>query len=179
MAGSKWFSTLDLISVYWQVEMSPEDQEKTAFCTPEGLFEFTVMPFGLYNAPATFQRLMDLVLSGLQWTECLVYLDDVIILGRDFEDHLRSLRLVFQRLRESGLKLKPAKCSLFQEKVSNLGHVISADGIATDPDKSNQVARWPVPTSAKEVKKVLGVGKLLPTVCQRICIHSKTTSQAH
>ena len=110
MAGSKWFSTLDLISGYWQVEMSPEDQEKTAFCTPEGLFEFTVMPFGLCNAPATFQCLMDLVLSGLQWTEYLVYLDDVIILGRDFEDHLRSLKLVFQRLRESGLKLKPAKC---------------------------------------------------------------------
>ena len=157
MAGSKWFSTLDLISGYWQVEMSPEDQEKTAFCTPEGLFEFTVIPFGLCNAPATFQRLMDLVLSGLQWTECLVYLDDVIILGRDFEDHLRSLKLVFQRLRESGLKLKPAKCSLFQEKVSYLGHVISADGIATDPDKSNQVARWPVPTSAKEVQKFLGL----------------------
>ena len=157
MAGSKWFSTLDLISGYWQVEMSPEDQEKTAFCTPEGLFEFTVMPFGLCNAPATFQRLMDLVLSGLQWTECLVYLDDVIILGRDFEDHLRSLKLVFQRLRESGLKLKPAKCSLFQEKVSYLGHVISADGLATDPDKSNQVAWWPVPTSAKEVQKFLGL----------------------
>ena len=183
MAGSKWFSTLDLISGYWQVEMSPEDQEKTAFCTPEGLFEFTVMPFGLCNAPATFQRLMDLVLSGLQWTECLVYLDDVIILGRNFEDHFRSLKLVFQRLRESGLKLKPAKCSLFQEKVSYLGHVISADGIATDPDKSNQVAQWPVPTSAKEVQKLLGlasgVGKLLPTVCQRICIHSKATSQAY
>ena len=157
MAGSKWFSTLDLISGYWQVEMSPEDQEKTAFCTPEGLFEFTVMPFGLCNAPATFQRLMDLVLSGLQWTECLVYLDDVIILGRDFEDHLRSLKLVFQRLRESGLKLKPAKCTLFQEKVSYLGHVISTEGIATDPNKSNQVAQWPVPTTAKEVQKFLGL----------------------
>ena len=81
LSGSKWFSTLDLISVYWQVQMNPADQEKTAFCTPEGLFEFTVMPFGLCNAPATFQRLMDMILAGLQWDRCLVYLDDVIIIG--------------------------------------------------------------------------------------------------
>ena len=81
LSGSKLFSTLDMLSGYWQVEMSPADREKTAFCTPDGLFEFKVMPFGLCNAPATFQRLMDTVLAGLQWSSCLVYIDDVIVLS--------------------------------------------------------------------------------------------------
>ena len=82
LAGAQWFTTLDLISGYWQVEVREEDREKTAFTTPDGLFEFNLMPFGLCNAPATFQRLMDTVLAGVQWNSCLVYLDDVIILGR-------------------------------------------------------------------------------------------------
>ena len=81
LSGSKWFTTLDLISGYWQVELEEKDREKTAFCTPDGLFEFKVMPFGLCNAPATFQRLMDMVLAGLQWANCLVYLDDIIVVA--------------------------------------------------------------------------------------------------
>ena len=85
LAGSKWFSTIDLVSGYWQVEVEERDRSKIAFCTTDGLFQFRVMPFGLCNAPATFQRLMDLVLSGLQWSQCLVYLDDIIVLGRSFE----------------------------------------------------------------------------------------------
>ena len=105
LSGSKSFSTLDLISGYWQVEVNKEDREKTAFCTHEGLFEFKMMHFGLCNAPATFQRLMNLVLAGLQWSSCLVYLDDIIILGRDFEEHLERTRAVLERLRKAGLKL--------------------------------------------------------------------------
>ena len=97
LSGAKWFSTLDLISGYWQVEMSPADQQKTAFCTHEGLFKFQVMPFGLCNAPATFQRLMDMVLAGLQWKNCLVYLDDIIVIGKTFIDHLANLREVFDQ----------------------------------------------------------------------------------
>ena len=81
LAGSKWFSTLDLLNSYWQVELEERARQKTAFCTTEGLFQFRVMPFGLCNTPATFQRLMDLVLAGLQWSHCLVYLDDVVVLG--------------------------------------------------------------------------------------------------
>ena len=86
LSGSKWFSTLDLLSGYWQVEVEECDRDKTAFVTKKGLYEFKVMPFGLSNAPATFQRLMDLTLAGLQWSHCLVYLDDIIVMGRSFEE---------------------------------------------------------------------------------------------
>ena len=93
--GSQWFSTFDLISGNWQVEVEEGGREKTAFCTTEGLYQFKVMPFGLCNVPASFQHLMDLVLTGLQWTQCLVYLDDIIILGCSFDEHIRNLDTVF------------------------------------------------------------------------------------
>jgi hypothetical protein len=157
LSGSCVFTTLDLLSGYWQVEMHPEDKEKTAVCTPEGLFEFNVMPFGLCNAPATFQRLMDCVLAGLHWETCLVYLDDVIVLGKSFEDHLRNLQGVFQRLREAGLKLKTSKCNLCQEKVSFLGHIVSQKGISTDPSKIEAITKWPTPTECREVQQFLGL----------------------
>ena len=154
--GSQWFTTLDLLSGYWQVQVEDDDKEKTAFCTTEGLYQFKVMPFGLCNAPATFQRLMDLVLSGLQWSQCLVYLDDIVVLGRSFEEHIRDLDSVFKRLRESGLHLKPSKCSFFRKQVHYLGHIISRDGVATDPQKTAKVATWPVPTSRRETQQFLG-----------------------
>ena len=120
LAGAKWFCTLDLKSDYWQVEVHKDDREKTAFCTCEGLFQFNVMPFGLCNATATFQRLMDMVLKGLLWNNCLVYIDDIIIVGRTFEQHLNNLAQVFDRLEQAGLKLQPHKCHLLQSKVQFL-----------------------------------------------------------
>ena len=156
LAGSKWFSMLDLLSGYWQVQIEEGDRPKTAFCTTEGLFQFKVMPFGLCNARATFQLLMDLVLAGLQWSHCLVYLDDVIVLGQTFDEHLRNLESIFRRLREAGLRLKPSKCSLFQREVLYLGHVISREGIAADPTKIEKVATWIAPHSKREVRKFLG-----------------------
>ena len=113
---------LDLLSGYWQVEVAEGDRDKTAFATQSGLFESKVMPFGLCNAPATFQRLMDLVLAGVQWSHCLVYMDDIIIVGRSFKDHLQNLSVVLQRLKEANLCLKPAKCSFCKTKVSYLRH---------------------------------------------------------
>lgn len=129
LSGSKWFSTLDLLSGYWQVEMSQRDSHKTAFGTLQGLFEFKVMPFGLCNAPSTFQQLMDLVLAGLQWSRCLVYLDDVIILGRTCWEHLDNIKAVFQCIRSGGLKLRADKCSFLQKNVKYLGHVVGVDGL--------------------------------------------------
>ena len=113
------------------------------------------MPFGRCNAPATFQRLMDLVLAGLQWSHCLVYLDDVVVLGRSFDERLLNLELVFRRLREAGLCLKPSKCSLFRRKVQYLDHISSREGVAADPSKIEKVATWPTPTSVRETQQFL------------------------
>jgi len=115
------------------------------------------MPFGLCNAGSTFQRLMDVVMSGLHLDVCLVYLDDIILFSRTVEEHLERLVRVLGRLRTAGLKLKPEKCSLIQRSVSFLGHVVSGDGIATDPQKVKIVTDWPVPNSVKEVRSFLAL----------------------
>ena len=121
MAGSCYFSTFDLRSGFHQVALAEEDREKTAFITRRGQFQFTTMPFGLCNAVATFQRLMDLVLAGLNLDICLVYLDDIILFSSTVEDHLRRLRILLKRLKQVNLKLKPSKCMLLQEEVAFLG----------------------------------------------------------
>ncbi|GBM89606.1 Retrovirus-related Pol polyprotein from transposon 297, partial [Araneus ventricosus] len=155
--GSQWFSTLDLKSGYWQVEIQPEDKEKTAFTTGQGLWQFKVMPFGLCNAPATFERLMETVLRGLTSEACLVYLDDIIIVGRTFQEHLNNIREVFQRLQRANLKLSPKKCRFFRKEVSYLGHIISADRVKTDPEKTKAVVDWPRPETLHDLRSFLGL----------------------
>ncbi|GBN25236.1 Retrovirus-related Pol polyprotein from transposon 297 [Araneus ventricosus] len=155
--GSQWFSTLDLKSGYWQVEIQPEDKEKTAFTTGQGLWQFKVMPFGLCNAPATFERLMVTVLRGLTSEACLVYLDDIIIVGRTFQEHLNNIRQVFQRLQKANLKLSPKKCRFFRKEVSYLGHIISTDGVKTDPEKTKAVVDWPRPATVYDLRSFLGL----------------------
>lgn len=155
--SAQWFSTLDLASGYWQVEVDPQDRPKTAFTTRQGLFEFNVLPFGLTNSPSTFQRLMDLVLADLQWTTCLVYLDDIIVFGRDFAEHLQRLDQVLSKLKMAHLKVKPAKCNFFSTKVHYLGHVISAEGVMADPEKVEAVRGWPTPKNQTEVRSFLGL----------------------
>jgi hypothetical protein len=156
LAGAKWFSTLDLKSGCSQVALHPEDKEKTAFSTGQGLWQFTVMPFGLCNAPATFERLMEFVLRGLTYEACLVYLDDVIVIGRMFQEQLDNLQKVFQRLRETNLKLNPEKCQLFRREVRYLGHIVSALGVTTDPEKLEAVKSWPRPND-KQLRSSLGL----------------------
>ena len=157
LADAKWFSTIDLASGYWQVEVSPEDQEKTAFTTPHGLYQFKVMPFGLCNAPSTFQRLMELVLAGLRWDMCLAYLDDIIVFGRTFPEHLERLYEVFSRLQQANLKINSQKCQFFRKSVTFLGHKVSHEGISTDPEKTNSIRNWPIPTDTHELKSFLGL----------------------
>ena len=158
LAGGKWFNTMDLMSGFWQIAMDPESREKTAFATSSmGLFEFRTMPFGLTNAPATFQRLMESVLRGLQWEECLLYLDDIIVVGSSVEQCLERLRHVFQRLRQANLKLKPSKCAFFRTSVKFLGHIVSKDGVHTDPEKIKAVREWPAPKSVKDVRSFMGL----------------------
>ena len=154
LAGKQWFSTLDLASGYWQV--SQDARVKTAFATHSGLFQFRVMPFGLCNAPATFERLMDRVLQGLRWSRCLVYLDDIISFGATFLDALDNLTLIFERLRSYGLQLKSSKCHLFQTSVPFLGHIVGRRGLECDLRKIEDVKSWPVPDCLKGVCQFLG-----------------------
>ncbi|KRZ01755.1 Retrovirus-related Pol polyprotein from transposon, partial [Trichinella zimbabwensis] len=155
LAGAQWFSTLDLASGYWQVEVAECDREKTAFSTPMGLFQFRVMPFGLCNAPATFQRLMETALRGLTWKACLVYLDDIIVFGKTEKEHLELLEEVLSRLRAVGLKVKPGKCQLMRRSVRYLGHIVTQHGIGTDPEKTAAVQQWPLPRCVREVRQFL------------------------
>ena len=157
LSGAKWFSTLDLCSGYWQVAVEPSDRPKTAFATRRGLYEFSVIPFGLCNAPATFQRLMESVLRGLQFETCLVYQDDIIVVGKTFEEMIKNLSQVFDRLAEAGLKLKAKKCNLFASEVEYLGHVITEAGVATSKDKTQAIENWPVPRNVTEVRSFLGL----------------------
>ena len=157
MTQAQWFSTLDLASGYWQVGMAPRDQEKTAFTTPLGLFEFKRMPFGLCNAPATFQRLMQQCLSGQLAESLFIYLDDVILYSCDFHSHLQHLDSVFQRLWKHGLKLRLDKCTLLQNEVKFLGHVVDRQGVRPDPDKVAAVRDWPTPSTVREVRAFLGL----------------------
>ena len=121
LADMQWFSTLDMNSGYWQIPVAEQDKEKTAFITKYGLFHFLRMPFGLSNAPATFQRTMNLVLSGLICVNVIVYLDDVNVIGRMFQENLANLRVVLSRFRKYGLKLKPRKCVLSKRETAFLG----------------------------------------------------------
>eukprot|EP00731_Ephydatia_muelleri_P021893 Em0014g484a len=137
-------------------KVDSRDREKTAFVTPFGQFQFRVMPFDLCNAPATFQRLMERVLAGLHWMTCLVYLDDIIF-SRSVKTHVEQLKEVLECLKIAGLKIRPKKCHLLQTSVQYLGHVISAEGIRTDPQKVACVSNWPVPRSSKELQSFLGL----------------------
>jgi len=157
MSSAAWFSTFDLRSSYHQIQVAPQDRDKTTFICPRGMYRYRAMPFGLCNAGATFQRCVDIVMSGLHLDVCLVYLDDIILFSRTIEEHLERLVRVLRRLRSAGFKLKPEKCSLMQKSISFLGHVVSGDGIATDPEKIKVVSEWPVPTSTKEVRSFLGL----------------------
>ena len=157
LAGAKYFTKLDLRSGYWQVEIEESDKHKTAFQVGTlGFFEFHRMPFGLCNAPATFQRLMERCMGELNLDQCLIYLDDVIIFSTNFEEHLRRLEAVFTRLHEHNLKLKASKCDFFKSEVTYLGHVVSEEGIKTDPEKTDAIKTWPVPKSIKDVRSFLG-----------------------
>ena len=157
LGGAQFFSTIDLASGYWQVGVDPASQEKTAFITPDGLFEFQRMPFGLCNAPATFQRLMDRVLGSLKWTHCLVYLDDILVFGRTLEEHNSRLASVLERLQKAGLTVNIAKCRFAAESVSFLGHEVGADGLRPNPEKVRAVAEFSPPTSVTQLRSFLGL----------------------
>ena len=139
VAGSKLFSTFDLTSGYFQIPLKVEDIPKSAFICKYGHFEMTRMPFGLNNAASTFQRTMEMALQGLQWITCLIYIDDIIVFGKNFEEHINRVEEVLERIEAAGLKLKPAKCLLLQQEVVFLGHVVSGDGVKPSPTNISKI----------------------------------------
>ena len=157
LSGGRVYSIADATKGYYQVGMNKEDIQKTAFTSRYGLLESLCMPMGLKAAGATFQWLMEIALAGLQWISCLIYLDDVIVFGKDFDEHLHRLAEVLQRFREAGLNLKPAKCEFFRKEVKFLGHVINAEGVCPDPSNMEKIINWPMPRNAVEVRGLLGM----------------------
>ncbi len=150
------FSTLDACTGYWQIRVHETSQEKTAFVTTDGLYEFRVMPFGLCNATATFQRLMQQTFAGLD-SFCSVYVDDIIVYSSTVEQHLDHLKQVFNRLRQLGLKLHPRKCRFAYPKLLYLGHVVSADGSSPNPEKLRAVQDFRAPTNVCALREFLGL----------------------
>lgn len=161
LGDKHYFSTLDLASGYWQVGLDEQARAKSAFTTFKGLYEFVRMPFGLCNAPATFQRLMQRVLSGLEWQSCFVYLDDVLVASKTFDQYLEHLREVFLRLRHAQLHLKPKKCGFLRHEVCYLGYIVSQDGIKPDPTNTEKVRHYPRPRDATEVRRFLGLPRTI------------------
>ena len=157
LGGNSYYTVLDMKSGYHQVEVLEEHKERTAFTVgPLGFFEYNRLPFGLANAPATYQRLMEDCLGDLNLKICFIYLDDLIIFSRTFEEHVDRLQQVFRCLRDNNLKLSPKKCSFFMEKVKYVGHIVSRAGIEPDPDKVDKVINWPTPTTPDQVRQFLG-----------------------
>ena len=159
LGNAKFFCTLDLIQGYHQVELTPESREKTAFVVPRMIpsqWEFNYMPFGVQGGPSTFQRLMDQLLKGLEHRIALAYLDDIIVFGESPMECVGHLRVVFDRIREANLKLKPKKCEFFKTELLYLGHIVSGTGIRCDPKKIEAVKNWAVPRTIRQTRSFLG-----------------------
>ena len=142
LSGQCYFSTLDLASGYWQVKLADESKSKTAFVIPG---EFNRMPFGLCNAVPKFQRLMSRILEGLPPHKCLVYLNDILVTGKTFEEHCCNLKAVLDAIQKAGLQLKPSKCFFGHKQVKYLGFIISGKGLTPDPDKVKAIERFEPP----------------------------------
>ncbi|GES79803.1 retroviral-like aspartic protease 1 [Rhizophagus clarus] len=157
LGKAQWFTSLDLASGYWQVEMKEEDKSKTAFITRNGMYEFNVMPFGLCNAPGTFQRCMDNILKDMLWKNTMVYLDDVNIYSKTFEEHLQHLEEVLKRVEKAGLKINPEKCHFCTQSLQFLGHIVTNKGILPDPSKVDAIKNYPVPKNLTQLRAFLGL----------------------
>ncbi|KAJ9527734.1 hypothetical protein QJQ45_000427 [Haematococcus lacustris] len=161
LSGCSVFSSLDLQAGYHQIRITPEDVPKTAFRTPEGHFQFKVLSFGLTNAPATFQRVMNDAFAPVLGKCALVYLDDILVMSKSLPDHMQHLRLVFDLLRANKLFAKMSKCEFMQLTLKFLGHVITAGAISVDPDKVRAIADWPLPSSLTQLQSFLGAANFV------------------
>jgi len=156
LAGANFFSSLDLSNAYYQCEIMENHKKYTAFNTRKGKYEFNKMPFGLCGAPFTFQKLMSIVLKENNWKNCVIYLDDVLIFSKTYEEHLKHLESVLEKIEKAGLKLSPHKCRFFANEVKFLGHIVSKEGLQTDPSKIEKIRNWEAPSSVADLRSFLG-----------------------
>ena len=157
LAGTQYFTSMDLKTGYWQIPLAPEDRHKCAFSAGVlGFWEYLRMPMGLAGACSSFQRMVESVMDTLNLEACLLYLDDIIVASSTYEEHMDKLERVLARIWESGLKLKPSKCSFIQQEIKYLGCIVSGDGVKADPDKIASVRQWPVPHNYVQLRKFLG-----------------------
>jgi hypothetical protein len=177
LVGTKYFSKLDLRAGYHQIRMRPEDEEKTAFKTHHGHFQFRVMPFGLTNAPATFQCIMNSVFAPFLRKFVIVFLDDILVYSDSWEKHLQHLQLVLDKLRGAQFYAKLSKCSFGQTSIQYLGHIISDQGVATDPEKTSVMEQWPIPTTITELRGFLGLTGYYRKFVQNYGIITKPLTQ--
>ncbi|XP_044572124.1 uncharacterized protein LOC123257372, partial [Drosophila ananassae] len=153
----QYFTTIDLAKGFHQIQMDENSISKTAFSTKNGHYEYTRMPFGLKNAPATFQRCLNNLLEDLIYQHCLVYMDDIIIFSTSLEEHILSIKKVFSKLREANLKLQLDKCEFMKKETEFLGHIITTEGIKPNPQKIEAIQKFPIPKTQKEIKSFLGL----------------------
>ena len=157
LGHSKIFSVLDMASGYHQIPIKPKHKEKTAFSCHRGYFQFVKMPFGLNNAPATYQRCIDVVLMGLKGIDCLAYLDDIICFSTTMEEHAKKLQTIFERLEQANFKIQPEKCVFATDTVQYLGHICTPLGIRPDPEKVRAIEDYPVPKTVRDIRSFIGL----------------------
>lgn len=175
-AKAQYFSCVDLKSGFHRVPLTEESKHKSAFITQTGVYQFTRMPFGLMNSPITFQAMMSHVLRGLNWKYVLVYVDDILIFLRTFQEHLNHLSQVFDRLHHANLKLHPQKCNFAVNEIKFLGYIISRDGVKVDPEKTSAINKVPVPQTQKQLRSVLGMANFYRRFIKN---YSKIVSPLH
>ena len=157
MHGARYWTTLDAASAYWSMPLREGDKEKTAFSVPRGKFEFNVTPYGLTNAGASYQRMIDICLAGLPPERILAYMDDIVVFSPTFEEHMADLRSVFDRLRAANVALKASKCLFASDEAEYLGYDLSADGIKPQKRLTEAILSFQQPENRKEVKRFLGL----------------------
>jgi hypothetical protein len=154
---ARYFTTLDLNQAYHQIPLAEASKHLTAFCTDWNLYQYTRVPFGLATWAQVLTRLLDRVFQDYKFKFVYHYLDDVVVYSEDFESHMRHLSLVFERLRQAGLTVKPEKVVLATQEISFLGHLVSKDGVRIDPERTKAIRNFPPPTDAKGISRFVGM----------------------
>jgi hypothetical protein len=161
LGNSKIFSVLDMASGCHQFEVKPEAREKTAFSCNKGHHQFTKMPFGLNNAPATYQRCMDYIPTGLKGIGCLAYLDDLACYSATIDEHVCKLRRIFERLEQAGFRIQPDECVFATDSVEYLGHIVTKNGVKPDPKKIRAICEYPIPRTVRDIRSFVGLAIII------------------